>query len=180
MGAMNGKGVHRGVWGPPWARAASGEVPNIDEIQAGGGQVPSPGAAANRQLIEVDDLQVAYGQGRAATTAIESITLSVTAGELLCLVGPSGCGKTTLLRCVAGLQRPTGGTVRFDKETVVRPPAGMAVVFQDYARSLYPWLTVHDNVLLPLRRDRRRDRRDRDERSRASRISRGARAPAPP
>jgi NitT/TauT family transport system ATP-binding protein len=116
------------------------------------------------RLIEVDNLHVAYGQRRALSVAIESITLEVTAGELVCLVGPSGCGKTTLLRCLAGLQRPTRGTVRFKGEDVVRPPAGMAVVFQDYARSLYPWLSVHDNVLLPLRRQRRGHREEIEKR----------------
>ena len=73
-------------------------------------------------------------------------------GELVSIVGPSGCGKSTLLRCVAGLIRPTGGRVVLRGVPVDAVPDGLAVVFQDYSRSLFPWLTVRDNVALPLRR----------------------------
>ena len=73
-------------------------------------------------------------------------------GELVSIVGPSGCGKSTLLRCVAGLIRPTGGGVVLRGAPVDAVPDGLAVVFQDYSRSLFPWLSVRDNVALPLRR----------------------------
>ncbi len=73
------------------------------------------------------------------------------AGELVCIVGPSGCGKTTLLKCLAGLLRPTSGVVEMDGSPVTGPSPAMAVVFQEYGRSLYPWLTVRGNVELPLR-----------------------------
>jgi NitT/TauT family transport system ATP-binding protein len=65
--------------------------------------------------------------------------------------GPSGCGKTTLLRCVSGLLDPTSGDVRVDGKAVDGPPPGMAVVFQEYGRSLFPWMNVRDNVELPLK-----------------------------
>jgi NitT/TauT family transport system ATP-binding protein len=84
------------------------------------------------------------------------------AGELLCIVGPSGCGKTTLLKCVAGLLRPSGGLIEMDGVRVTSPSPSMAVVFQEYGRSLYPWLTVRGNVELPLRHKKLpRQRRDR-------------------
>jgi NitT/TauT family transport system ATP-binding protein len=83
--------------------------------------------------------------------ALRDLTFGVDAGELVCLVGPSGCGKTTLLRCIGGLLEPTGGEIRVQDRPVAGPPAGMAVVFQEYGRSLFPWLTVRDNVALPLR-----------------------------
>ncbi len=121
-------------------------------------------AAGRTTLMEVEDLRVAYGEGRARSTAIAAISFSIVAGELVSIVGPSGCGKTTLLRCMAGLQRPSGGHVRFAGAEVLKPPVEMAVVFQEYARSLYPWLTVHDNVMLPLRRERRRDKSEAGER----------------
>jgi NitT/TauT family transport system ATP-binding protein len=73
------------------------------------------------------------------------------AGELVCIVGPSGCGKTTLLKCIAGLLRTTEGTVELDGKRVTGPPPNMALVFQEYGRSLYPWLTVRGNVELPLK-----------------------------
>jgi len=106
-------------------------------------------------VLEVTDLTRAYGQGPGAHVAIEGVRLSVTEGELVSIVGPSGCGKSTLLRCIAGLLAPTGGTVELSGAPVDRVPDRLSVVFQDYSRSLYPWLTVQDNVALPLRRTER-------------------------
>jgi NitT/TauT family transport system ATP-binding protein len=84
--------------------------------------------------------------------ALAGVTFDVVGGELLALVGPSGCGKTTLLRLLCGLTLPSEGTVILDGRPVVRPPREVALVFQDYSRSLFPWLTVIRNVMFPLRR----------------------------
>jgi len=100
-------------------------------------------------LLEIKGLTHTYADGH---KAIEGIDLHVGAGELVSIVGPSGSGKSTFLRCVAGLQRATGGTVQLDGKVVERVPDNLAVVFQEYSRSLFPWLTVRDNVALPLRR----------------------------
>jgi sulfonate transport system ATP-binding protein len=94
-----------------------------------------------RTALAVDRVTKVHGSGRDAVRALEGITLSVEAGEFVCLIGASGCGKSTLLELVAGLDRPTSGTVR--------PEAGTALMFQDAA--LFPWLTVERNVELPLR-----------------------------
>jgi NitT/TauT family transport system ATP-binding protein len=88
--------------------------------------------------------------------AIADVSLRVADGELVTIVGPSGCGKSTLLRCLAGLVPPTSGQVVLDGAAVTRVPDRLAVVFQDYSRSLYPWLSVADNVALPLRRTKSR------------------------
>jgi NitT/TauT family transport system ATP-binding protein len=83
------------------------------------------------------------------------LNLIVAPGELVSVVGPSGCGKSTLLRCIAGLVPPTGGRVVLRGAPVDDVPDGLAVVLQDYGRSLYPWLSVRDNVAMPLRRTMR-------------------------
>jgi NitT/TauT family transport system ATP-binding protein len=113
-------------------------------------------------ILQIDNLAKSYGTGPDSSPAIAECSLAVERGELVCIVGPSGCGKTTLLRCVSGLLAPTHGTVRLFDEPVVRPPRAMALVFQDYSRSLLPWLDLHGNVTMPLRA-RRVPRAERDE-----------------
>ncbi|GIF77397.1 ABC transporter ATP-binding protein [Asanoa siamensis] len=103
------------------------------------------------ELLRVEHLRKVY---EPATEAIGDLSFTMRAGELLCVVGPSGCGKTTLLKCLAGLLRPTGGVVEMHGAPVTGPSPAMAVVFQEYGRSLYPWLTVRGNVELPLRHKR--------------------------
>ncbi|WP_190193232.1 ABC transporter ATP-binding protein [Streptomyces minutiscleroticus] len=102
-------------------------------------------------LLTVSGLRKVYeGAGR-RVEAVRDLSFTVGAGEFVCLVGPSGCGKTTLLKCVGGLLRPTAGEVRLGGGPVTAPPPGMAVVFQEYGRSLFPWMRVGRNVELPLR-----------------------------
>jgi NitT/TauT family transport system ATP-binding protein len=102
-------------------------------------------------VLEILGLRKVYdGHGR-RVEAIGGLTFDVGPGELVCVVGPSGCGKTTLLRCIGGLLAPSGGEVRIDGTPVTGPPADLAVVFQEYGRSLFPWLRVRENVELPLR-----------------------------
>jgi NitT/TauT family transport system ATP-binding protein len=102
-------------------------------------------------MLEITGLRKVYeGRGR-TVEALRAVDLKVDEGELVCVVGPSGCGKTTLLKCVAGLLTPTAGQVRLAGSAVSGPPPGMAVVFQEYGRSLFPWMTVRQNVELPLR-----------------------------
>jgi NitT/TauT family transport system ATP-binding protein len=80
------------------------------------------------------------------------VTFDVAEGELLALVGPSGCGKTTLLRIMCGLLSPSEGTVLLDGRPVAGPSREVALVFQDYSRSLFPWLNVLRNVTFALAR----------------------------
>jgi len=116
-------------------------------------------------VLEIRELGKTYGEGESATAAIDSLSFTVAERELLVIVGPSGAGKTTLLRCMSGLLAPSRGEVLLRGEPVHEPPEEMAIVFQDYSRSLMPWMSVGDNVVLPLRhrklgRERERELRD--------------------
>jgi NitT/TauT family transport system ATP-binding protein len=105
-------------------------------------------------MLDVRGLKKVYAGKDRTVEAVRDLTFTVDAGDLVCLVGPSGCGKTTLLRCIAGLLTPTAGQVLLGGNPVSDPPPGMAVVFQEYGRSLFPWMNVADNVALPLRQKR--------------------------
>lgn len=120
-------------------------------------------------MLEVANLSKRYGTGDKALQAIKSLTFTVEPGEFACIVGPSGCGKSTLLKCLSGLIQPTGGYAKLDGQEITRPPEKMALVFQDYTRSLLPWMTVHDNVTLPIKLQkgaRSGSRSSREERAR--------------
>ena len=94
--------------------------------------------------------------------AIGDITATVPAAGVTVIVGPSGCGKSTLLRLCSGLEKPTSGVVTFNGAPVDGVPEGLAMVFQDYARSLFPWMNVGDNIGFPLRHKlAKAERRDR-------------------
>jgi NitT/TauT family transport system ATP-binding protein len=103
-------------------------------------------------MLYVEHVKKVYGEGDSAVEAIGDVSFQVGEGELVCVVGPSGCGKTTLLKCMSGLLSPTAGEVRLNDTRVEGPPEQMALVFQDYSRSLFPWMTVRQNVSFPLRR----------------------------
>ena len=84
-----------------------------------------------------------------ATLAVTDVNLEIQSGEFICIVGPSGCGKSTILNMVAGLDRPTTGTIEKDGIPITGPGADRGVMFQDYA--LMPWQTVQENVGFGLR-----------------------------
>jgi len=102
-------------------------------------------------LLDVEQLHYRYS-GDGSAPALDDVSFRVAKGEFVAIVGPSGSGKTTLLRCVAGLMAPTSGVVRLAGQPVTAVPKELAIVFQDYGRSLFPWMSVRDNVDMPLRR----------------------------
>ena len=113
-----------------------------------------PGTAESTTAAPVISLQhvrKVYGGAAGEKVALADITFDVTRGEFACVVGPSGAGKTTLLRTMAGLAQPSAGAALFEGTPLRSVPPGIGVVFQDYGRSLYPWLSVARNVELPLK-----------------------------
>lgn len=107
--------------------------------------------SAAQPMLSVRGLKKVYQTDGGDIEAVRNLTFDLRPGELACLVGPSGSGKTTLLKCIAGLMAPTEGEVLLDGTRVSGPPKKMAVVFQEYGRSLFPWMRVRQNVELPLK-----------------------------
>jgi NitT/TauT family transport system ATP-binding protein len=99
--------------------------------------------------LRVDGLEKRFtSHGR---VAFKDITFSVSQGEFVALIGPSGCGKSTLLHIMAGLSEPTAGAVRLQGEAIDEPRPEMMFVFQQYTKSIFPWKTVLQNVLLSVK-----------------------------
>ncbi|MDV3128406.1 ABC transporter ATP-binding protein [Mycobacterium sp. 21AC1] len=101
--------------------------------------------------LRVNGVSKSYGGGSERVDVLADISADILDGELLCIVGPSGAGKTTLLRCLTGLMPPTAGSISLDGEQLRGPDERISIVFQDYTRSLFPWMTVSRNIELPLR-----------------------------
>src|SRR5258708_7467519 len=96
---------------------------------------------ASTAAVTLRGVSKVYGTGTAAVPALDDVSLTVARGEFACLIGASGCGKSTLLSLVAGLERPTAGTISVG--------GAVALMFQEAA--LFPWLTAAGNVELALR-----------------------------
>src|SRR5947209_2509114 len=103
----------------------------------------------------VEHLRKQFATGR---PAVDDVSFTIAAGEIVVLLGPSGCGKTTTLRCVAGLEHPSAGQIVLGGTLVSAPERGVLVaprlrnigmVFQSYA--VWPHMTVRQNVAYPLR-----------------------------
>ncbi|MGE5623841.1 MAG: ABC transporter ATP-binding protein [Methanocella sp.] len=98
--------------------------------------------------ISLRGVSLHYQNGPRVTEVLDGVDLAVAEGEFVCLVGPSGCGKSTILSLLAGLQRPSSGSVAIGGETVTGPSPDRGVVFQEYA--LFPWMTIHENLVFAL------------------------------
>jgi NitT/TauT family transport system ATP-binding protein len=109
-----------------------------------------PSQAPSDSLIVIKDLEKRYATRQGDPVhALSNINLDVGRSELLTVVGPSGCGKSTLMRIIAGLDKPTSGSVIVNGQPVTGTRRDIGIVFQQ--ATLLPWQTVIDNVLLPAR-----------------------------
>src|SRR3979490_1474332 len=108
-----------------------------------------PPVSESGALVEVGGVRHLYGEGGAkGHLVLDDVDLSLRSNEIVALLGRSGCGKSTLLRIIAGLLRPTAGTVTIGGASVDGPASQVAMVFQSFA--LFPWLTVLENVEIGL------------------------------
>ena len=94
--------------------------------------------------LRIQRISKAYRGDGHEVVAVDGIDLEIRNREFATILGPSGCGKSTLLRIVAGLAKPTQGSVRLDGRTITGPGRDRGMVFQSY--TLFPWLTVQQNI----------------------------------
>lgn len=99
-----------------------------------------------RPLIRASEVSKRFG-GPDGLLALDRASLEIAEGEFVSLLGPSGCGKSTFLRCLAGLEQPTGGSLELQGVPITDPPEKLGIAFQRDA--LLDWCNVRDNVLLP-------------------------------
>jgi NitT/TauT family transport system ATP-binding protein len=134
------------------AQAQATGTASATATAAPGGAASSPPTAATpaASVIDVRNLSLTFMTNDGPVEALSGIDLAVGRGEFVSLIGPSGCGKTTLLRVIADLERPTGGSISINGVSAeeARRKRAYGYVFQ--APALYPWRTIFRNVALPL------------------------------
>jgi NitT/TauT family transport system ATP-binding protein len=104
---------------------------------------------ASEPLVSVTNVQKTYFTRQAPVQAVASASVDVARGDFVSLLGPSGCGKSTLLMMIAGLEQPTGGSIRLGGSEIREPSRDIGIVFQD--ATLLPWKSAIENVLFPVR-----------------------------
>lgn len=122
------------------------EAPCATALGASRASEPVRYADRTMTTVIIDNVSKVYGVAGNSTHALDDISLRVAEGEFVCLLGASGCGKSTLLNLVAGLDRPSAGSITVG---AAGHEARTALMFQEAA--LFPWLTARGNVELPLK-----------------------------
>jgi NitT/TauT family transport system ATP-binding protein len=129
-------------------------------------RTPLP-AGSGSAFIQVEGLTKRYLSAGQQVTVFEDLRFSIREGEFLTVVGPSGCGKSTLLKIISGLVPASEGKVWFEGQLMTEPRPEMLYVFQQYEKSIFPWLTVRQNVGFGLKK-----RGDLDAAAKAGRVQR--------
>src|SRR5579863_250801 len=111
---------------------------------------PVPDASpVSEPLVSITNVQKTYITRHAPVQAVASASVDVARGEFVSLLGPSGCGKSTLLMMMAGLERPTAGSIFLSGSEIKEPRRNIGIIFQD--ATLLPWKSALENVLFPVR-----------------------------
>ena len=109
-------------------------------------RLPSGTPAAAAAIIELRAVTKIFRARGQDLTVFDGLSCRIAPGSFVSVIGPSGCGKSTLLKIISGLEPTTAGAVLFEGRAVAGPPKGMIYVFQQYTKSIFPWLTVRRNV----------------------------------
>lgn len=120
------------------------QMMNIDSM------APERATAKDETVIDIKDLSLVFETNDGPVHALSNINLAVQRGEFVSFIGPSGCGKTTLMRVVADLEQPTGGTVSVNGKTPAQARLDRSYGYVFQAAALFPWRTIEDNISLPL------------------------------
>jgi NitT/TauT family transport system ATP-binding protein len=102
-------------------------------------------------FLQIKNINKQFKNKKITSDVLTDINLNIQEGEFVSILGPSGCGKSTLLSIVAGLTKPTGGEILLNGNPIKKPGKDRGMVFQQAA--LFPWLTVEENVMFPLRKE---------------------------
>lgn len=111
---------------------------------------PADPKGQSKSVIQVDDLSLTFETNDGPVHALANIDLTVSEGDFVSFIGPSGCGKTTLLRVIADLEKPTGGSISVNGLTPEEARLKRAYGYVFQAAALYPWRTIEKNLALPL------------------------------
>jgi NitT/TauT family transport system ATP-binding protein len=103
-----------------------------------------------KSVIEANSLDLTFETNDGPVHALKGVDLSINAGDFVSFIGPSGCGKTTFLRCIAGLETPTGGSLTVNGMTADEARRARAYGYVFQAAGLYPWRSIARNIRLPL------------------------------
>src|SRR3954469_3250570 len=144
----------------PDRRSVEPAVPDLGLASSKGGRMTTPTAdpqVATRAVVEADSITRRYGEGESAVDALRGVSLKILSGELSAVMGPSGSGKSTLMHILAGLDRPTSGSVEIsgeditdmnDNELPLLRREHIGFIFQFF--NLLPMRTAEENIVLPL------------------------------
>lgn len=102
-------------------------------------------------FLQINDVNKQFMNKNVTSDVLSNINLDIKEGEFVSILGPSGCGKSTLLSIVAGLTKPTSGEILLNGNQITKPGKDRGMVFQQAA--LFPWMTVEENVMFPLRKE---------------------------
>lgn len=111
--------------------------------------------------LRIENVSKVFARNGTGNTVLHDVSFTVHESEFVSLLGPSGCGKTTLLTIMAGFQKANSGQIVLNGQSVTKPGPDRGFVFQDYA--LFPWMTVRDNILFPMK-EQNIPKREREER----------------